>query len=141
MWDKLANAMRNYANFSGRATRREFWAVILVMAVFTVGAHFIDKRDGEIVPVAAGMGTLELSAFLVLLLPMISAGARRLHDSGRSAWWWLFFYIPYLGFVAPTGNEQVMIASAAALLVGTLALVVQFLRPGEAGENRFGPKP
>jgi uncharacterized membrane protein YhaH (DUF805 family) len=141
MWDKIVKALRNYATFTGRATRQEFWTVILVMAVCTVGAHFVDLRDGEIVPVAAGMGILELTAFLLLLLPMISAGARRLHDSGRSAWWWLFFYIPYLGFVAPTGNEQLMIASAAALLIGTLALVIQFAQPSEAGENRYGPKP
>jgi uncharacterized membrane protein YhaH (DUF805 family) len=141
MWDNIAKAFRNYATFTGRATRQEFWTLILVMAVCTVGAHFLDLRDGEIVPVAAGMGMLELIAFLLLLLPMISAGARRLHDSGRSAWWWLFFYIPYLGFVAPSGSEQLMIASAAALLIGTAALVMQFVQPGEAGENRFGPEP
>jgi uncharacterized membrane protein YhaH (DUF805 family) len=141
MGNDLANALRNYANFTGRATRREFWTLILFMAVVTVGAHLIDKRDGVIVPVAAGMGTLELCAFLLLLLPMISVGARRLHDAGKSAWWWLFFYIPYLAFIAPTGSEQIMIAGAAALLMGTLALVVQFLQPSEAGENQFGPKP
>jgi uncharacterized membrane protein YhaH (DUF805 family) len=137
----IINALKNYANFTGRAGRTEFWSFTLLFGLITVGAHFIDAGDGQIVPVAAGMGILELATFLLLLLPAITTGARRLHDTGRSGWWLCTLYIPYLAFVASTGNHQLEIASAAALLLGTIILLIQLMLPGEKSENRFGPIP
>ena len=141
MLDKLLSAFRNYGNFSGRATRSEFWLFALLFAAVTVAAHFIDARDGEIVKVAAGMGAIELLVFLLLILPLISAGARRLHDSGRSGWWMLFFYIPNIAFVMARDDESARIAAAGAFVIGAIMLLILFLLPGEKGENAFGPDP
>ncbi len=141
MLNGIINAFRNYAQFSGRATRMEFWAFSFLFVLITVGAHWIDARDGEIDPVAAGMGVLELSTFLLLLLPEITAGARRLHDTGRSGWWLCMMYIPYLGFVSASGHDQLIIAASSALLLGTLILLIQLSLPGETDENRYGPNP
>jgi uncharacterized membrane protein YhaH (DUF805 family) len=137
----LMNAFRNYATFDGRATRREFWSFTLLFAVTTIGAHYLDAMDGETASIAAGMGILELSIFLLLLLPALTSGARRLHDTGRSGWWLCTMYIPYLGFIVTVDNPSLRIAAAAALLTGTLLLLIQLCLPGEKGENRFGPNP
>ncbi len=141
MIQAVKNSFRNYATFGGRATRLEFWSFMLLFAVCTVGAHQLDALDGTVVPVAAGMATIELVVFLLLLLPTITVGARRLHDTGRSGWWLLFLYLPYLAFVTSAGNEKAMIASSAALLLGTAVLAVQLCMPGQKGENQFGPDP
>jgi uncharacterized membrane protein YhaH (DUF805 family) len=37
--------------------------------------------------------------FLATLLPLLAAGARRLHDTGRSGWWQLFGLVPVAGIV------------------------------------------
>lgn len=141
MLQLLIDPFIKYGTFTGRATRREFWAFASLFAIATIGAHFFDLRDGEIEPIAGGMGIVELIAFLVLLLPFVSAGARRLHDSGRSGWWMLFLYLPYLAFVAAAGNEELTIATAGGLVVGAAALVILFALPGTAGMNAFGPDP
>ncbi|MFM2409604.1 MAG: hypothetical protein RL481_432 [Pseudomonadota bacterium] len=137
----LAKAFVNYAAFVGRATRREFWSFALLFAVVTGGARFIDSRDGEIVPVAAGMGVLELTAFIALLLPFVSGSVRRLHDTGRSGWWLLFLYAPYLGFVVAGPNLIAQAAASAALLVGAIMLLVLLAMAGEQGANRYGDDP
>ena len=139
--DWVLKPFLNYASFQGRSTRKEFWIFALLFAVVTVAAHFIDARDGEIVPIAGGMGALELTAQLVLILPFITVGARRLHDTGRSGWWLLFLYLPWLATTIAVGSERAMIAAAGAFIVGALVLIVQLCLPGEAGENRFGPDP
>ncbi len=137
----LINTFRNYATFDGRTTRRDFWSFTLLFAVMTIGAHYLDAMDGETSPIAAGMGILELAIFLLLLLPALTTGARRLHDTGRSGWWLCTMYIPYLGFIASVDNPTLRIAAAAALLTGTFLLLIQLCLPGEASENRFGPNP
>jgi uncharacterized membrane protein YhaH (DUF805 family) len=137
----LINPLLKYGSFSGRATRREFWSFAALFSLITVSAHFFDLRDGEIIPVAGGMGVFELGTFLALLLPFVAVGARRLHDSGRSGWWMLFLYIPYLAFVSVGDNEQLMIAAAGGLVVGAFALIALFAVPGSVGQNAFGPDP
>jgi uncharacterized membrane protein YhaH (DUF805 family) len=137
----LINPLRNYAAFSGRATRREFWVFAGLVAASTLLAHYVDAIDGERRAVAAGMGVIELIIFLALLLPFIAVGARRLHDTGRSGWWLLVFYLPYLGFVAASGNEAAVQAAAGAFVIGFFVLVILLLLPGQASENSFGPDP
>ncbi len=141
MVDLLIEPLLKYGTFTGRAARREFWAFACVFAAATVGAHYFDLRDGDIEPLAAGMGMVELIAFLALLLPFISIGARRLHDTGRSGWWMLFLYIPYLAFVAASGNDDLVIAASGGLLVGAAALMILFALPSTLGPNAFGPNP
>jgi uncharacterized membrane protein YhaH (DUF805 family) len=137
----VIDLLRNYAQFNGRAARREFWAFFLIFSVVTIGAHALDARGGQTVFVAAGMGMLELVAFVLLLLPFLSVSVRRLHDCGRSGWWLLLFYLPYLGFVAARGNEGAVKAAAGALVMGALMLGVMLCLPGDATENRFGAPP
>jgi uncharacterized membrane protein YhaH (DUF805 family) len=137
----LLGSFRKYAEFNGRARRSEFWTFAAFFVVVLLGANYVDALDGNRVPVAAGMGVLELSASLLLLLPFLSSGARRLHDTGRSGWWMLLLYVPYLGWIASRGNMQGELVTLGGVFVGFVALVILLVLPGDPMENRFGPNP
>lgn len=57
-------------------------------------------------------------AGLIFALPLLTVGVRRLHDTGKSGWWWLFILIPVAGW---------------------LVLAIFFTLPGEADANKYGP--
>ncbi len=84
------DAFRRYADFTGRATRQQYWMYILIYVVISVVLSIID----------AAMATAVLSAIfsVVMLVPSISIATRRLHDTGRSGWWQLIGLIP-LGII------------------------------------------
>ena len=85
----FVNALKKYAEFEGRARRKEYWMFILFYMIFYIVAKMID-------------GVLEtylISALysLGLIIPSISICARRLHDTGRSGWWQLINLAPLVG--------------------------------------------
>lgn len=137
----LFDPFRKYADFNGRARRSEFWSFAALFVIALLAANYVDAYDGNRVPVAAGMGVLELSASLLLLLPFLSAGARRLHDTSRSGWWMMLLYLPYLCWIAGRGNETAELVSLGGVFVGFVALVILLALPGDPMENRFGPNP
>ena len=75
-----------YADFSGRATRPEFWWFVLFEVIVLVVAQLIH----DYVYVLAALG---------LLLPALAVGARRLHDIGKSGWFQLLSVIPLVNLV------------------------------------------
>ena len=87
--DAVATCLRKYVIFSGRASRSEYWWFILFCIVVQVAA---DVMLGYAHPVS-------WLADLALLLPGLAAGSRRLHDTGRTAWWLLLFLVPIVGWV------------------------------------------
>lgn len=77
-----------YANFSGRATRLEFWSFFLAAAL----VHLVALSTAYV----SGF-PYELISALLLALPTLAVGARRLHDVNRSAWWLLIgLFLPSL---------------------------------------------
>jgi uncharacterized membrane protein YhaH (DUF805 family) len=132
---------RKYADFNGRARRTEFFSFALLFLVLQFAAGRIDARSGVIATVAFRMGIIELIVSLLLLLPLVAVGVRRLHDSGRSGWWLLLFYIPYLGWLVSAQNNSGELVSLGALAVGTISTLVLFALPGIPMENRFGADP
>ena len=124
---KLAfrQVLGQYAIFGGRATRPEFWWWILaVFLIFII----LGLADSLVVAPLLGFGVGDESAgqplstvfSLAILLPMLAVGARRLHDTGKSAWLLLLYLIP---------------------LIGGLVLIYFYVQPGDDGENAYGPKP
>ncbi len=137
----MKDILRKYADFEGRSGRLE----LVVITAIALGAGliggFLDGQSGTRTVVAARMGLIELSIFLIFLLPLVSVGVRRLHDTGRSGWWLLLLYIPYLGWLASEGNKRVELLTLGGVLVGFIALTILFALPGDADDNRFGLAP
>ncbi len=85
-------AFRQFADFEGRWTRTQYWMFVLI--------NFLIGLAIAVVANLIGMEFLSSIYSLVLLIPGISAGVRRLHDSGRSGWWMLLCLIPVIGWIA-----------------------------------------
>ena len=87
--------MKNYATFSGRATRKEYWIFLLTYMLLMVGVAFaeyniIGVQQGDEMPITV--------IFVVAhILPLMAAGVRRLHDTGKSGWWYLIVFVPFIG--------------------------------------------
>ena len=111
--------LKKYMVFSGRAHRREFWFFALVCSVVALALFAIDVAT-DTYDREAGLGLLTGIFLLATLLPSIAVGVRRLHDTGKSGWWWLISLIPF---------------------VGSIILLIMCAQPGEAGSNQYGPDP
>ena len=53
----------------------------------------------NIVLAVLGLDIISMIVGLALLIPSISIGARRLHDTGRSGWWQLIYFVPLIGLI------------------------------------------
>lgn len=84
-------AWKKYADFTGRARRKEFWMFFLFNLIVSVGMNLVDMALGSML-----VGTLYS---LAVFLPSLAIGARRLHDTGRSGWWQLIALIPIIGII------------------------------------------
>ena len=102
---------KKFADFSGRARRKEYWMYFLFYMIFYIGLAIIDGV----------VGTMFLAFIfsVVMLIPSISIATRRLHDTGRSGWWQLIALIP---------------------LVGAIVLII-FLVQDSHADNSYGPNP
>ena len=119
---------KKYADFSGRACRREYW-------IFTFGNSLIGMAVALplmlLLPLLASNGgnppswpfalaVLLLFPFsLALVIPSLAVSIRRLHDANLSGWFYLVGFIP----------------------CGGLFLFILMLLPGTAGDNNYGPDP
>jgi uncharacterized membrane protein YhaH (DUF805 family) len=133
--------VRNYANFSGRASRLEFWLFAAFFVIVSTLANKLDWLSGRHYPIAGRFGRIELIATLLLLLPMLSTGTRRLHDTGRSGWWLMLLYLPYLGWTLARGESSMEMLSLGGIIVGFIALVILLALPADRAANSFGPPP
>lgn len=86
----------HYVDFAGRATRTQFWLFVLFQFIISLilGALAgMNNAVGQIFQVVYWI------FWLALLLPSIAISARRLHDIGRSAWWLLIYFLPFIGWI------------------------------------------
>lgn len=86
--ESISTCMGKFATFSGRASRSEYWWFYLFTLLLSWGASLV---GATIIPGEAG-GFLSIIVNLVLLIPALAAGTRRLHDTGRSGWWQLLYF-------------------------------------------------
>ena len=127
--------LKNYCNFSGRASRSEFWWAFLaqyalsmifscflyiLMIIVMVVTDTVSDSDPLAMVGAMMIVFIPMLIFaLALFLPMLGVTVRRLHDTGRSGWYYLISLIPIVGFI----------------LYYWLAL------PSDMCENEYGPVP
>ena len=105
--DAVKLFFQNYTNFGGRSRRSEYWWVCLF---------------NMIVGTIIGMIAADFSWIwtVVILIPTLSLCVRRLHDIGKSGWWYLIACIP---------------------LVGQILIIIWFCRDSDPGANQWGPSP
>lgn len=111
--------LKKYADFSGRARRKEYWYFALFNLIITFILGMIDGFTGSF-STKAGIGILGGIYMLAVLIPSISVSVRRLHDTDRSGWWLLIGLIPLIGFIV---------------------LLVFMVQDSKPGQNEFGSNP
>tara|TARA_A100001234_G_scaffold213431_1_gene215993 strand:+ start:48 stop:425 length:378 start_codon:yes stop_codon:yes gene_type:complete len=113
----------NYANFSGRARRKEYWIYVLVQSIIMIGLMILDSilgLDFELQGISLGYGYLYLIGVIVHFIPSLAVLVRRLHDVGKSGWFYFIFLIP---------------------IIGIIWLLVLYCTEGQKQDNKWGPDP
>ncbi len=111
--------LKQYADFSGRARRKEYWMFALFNMIFTIGAIFTDNILGLAME-EIGYGPIYGLYTVVMIIPSLAVAVRRLHDTGKSGWMILIAFIP---------------------LIGAIWLFVLMVTEGDSGANEYGPNP
>ena len=84
--ESVKTCFSKYADFSGEASRSEYWWFQLFGWLALLGAALISQKLGLVV-------------IFGLFLPKLSVTTRRLHDLGRSGWWQLIYFLPGIGWI------------------------------------------
>jgi uncharacterized membrane protein YhaH (DUF805 family) len=86
----------NYANFAGRARRKEYWMFVLFNMIFAIVAMIIDNILGTTFNIgdlySLPYGWLYLLYVLGIIIPSLAVLVRRLHDVGKSGWWFFIVF-------------------------------------------------
>jgi uncharacterized membrane protein YhaH (DUF805 family) len=112
-------ALKNFGDFKGRARRSEFWFFQLFFLIAMLILVFIDNAIGTADAEDPSIGILSGIFILVMLIPSISVSVRRLHDTGRSGWYYLLQFVPFI----------------------SLALLFFWAENGKYGPNQWGLDP
>lgn len=118
LWDYFFKCLKKYATFSGRARRKELWSFYLFQSIAVITMFILEVNFFSVSSKFSGFGLLII--IIGLLIPGIAVFVRRLHDIGKSGWWYLILFIPF---------------------IGVLAWSLWAWRHGDVGENEYGPDP
>ena len=97
--ESVKQCFARYADFAGRASRSEYWWFALFNFVASFVLSLVHQHLGSLYS-------------LLVLLPSLAVGTRRLHDTSRSGWWQLLWLFPVIGwivliiFLAQPGKDQ-----------------------------------
>jgi uncharacterized membrane protein YhaH (DUF805 family) len=114
--DNFVAVMKKFTVTAGRARRREFWMFVLAVIIigFALGILIIIPVLGIIFGIASSIFGL------VIIIPSITAGVRRLHDTNKTGWLMLLCLIP---------------------LIGGIIVLIMCVMEGTHGSNQYGPDP
>lgn len=136
--ESIKTCFQKFADFSGRARRSEYWWFYLF---YTLISSF-----------TCGLGTL------ACFIPMMAVTVRRLHDTGRSGWWYFLpmiviivgmcIFIP-LAIAGDASKNDWMTGSGAVIyllsMLACLAISIMLLvfccQDSDREENKYGPSP
>ena len=111
----------NYANFTGRARRSEYWYFVLSNIIIFILLLFPAVLMEEVSPTAAvAFWVLMVIYGVLVIIPGFALIVRRLHDIGKSGWYWFVRFIP---------------------IVGPIWLLVLLCTEGDRGRNQYGHDP
>lgn len=116
----ISRCFSKYCTFTGRASRSEYWWWILFTAIigllFGIPSGLQSIHESS----PSGLPVISYIVSAVLFLPSLGVLFRRLHDTGKSGWWWLIGFIPVLG---------------------TIILIVFCCQPSQTFPNQYGSVP
>ena len=110
---------KQYANFTGRARREEYWMFILFNFIALIITALLDFLLVSITDGQIPYGFITIMYSFIIFIPSLAVTVRRLHDTGRSAWWFLINLVP----------------------LGGIWLFILMLLDSQSGVNRFGVNP
>lgn len=99
--------------------RVEYWSFIIFNAIFGAILRYADQITGTF-DIGAGFGFLSAIYALFIIVPGIAVSVRRLHDTGRSGFWFLITIVP---------------------IFGLLVFIYFMVRDSQSGINNYGPSP
>ena len=122
------HCLKNFANFSGRARRKEYWMFLLFIILFSILISILDSLLGTNYELklpslgenALKFGYLGMAFSLATFFPSLAVIIRRLHDINKSGWWIVVALIP---------------------CVGIFPFLYFMVKAGDTGDNQFGPDP
>jgi len=107
--------LKQYADFSGRARRKEYWMFTLFNVIFLYGLLLTGAAlDSTVLMILGGI------YLFGVLIPSLAVGVRRMHDIGKSGWYILVNFIP---------------------LIGGIWFFILNITDSEAGPNKWGENP
>ncbi|QGQ27077.1 DUF805 domain-containing protein [Gimesia benthica] len=110
--------LKKYAEFSGRARRKEYWMFALMNFLISILISIVGAVIGD----TDGLIAVSLSGVyaLFIFIPSLAVTVRRLHDTNKSGWWILISLVP---------------------LIGGLVLLIFMVIDSDPNENAYGPNP
>lgn len=112
--DAIRLFFTNYAKFSGRSRRSEYWYAWLFTWLVSTALNFLARESGDLFSMILTLWSL------ATLVPGLAIAFRRLHDVGRSGLYLLWGLLPIIGWIM---------------------LIVQYAKDSEPGANQYGPNP
>lgn len=110
----FVKCIKNYATFSGRARRKEYWMFFLFVLIGQGVCWLLALLLGKIGFILPGLFGL------FILIPNLAVIVRRLHDLGKGGGWIFIVLVP---------------------VIGQIWFLILMLTAGESNANRFGPDP
>lgn len=131
MMEAVRHVFGNYATFTGRARRSEYWyfylfniLLVLVLSTLSIALFLIEGGSGgnmQASVAVSGIINIALGIYgLAIIIPSLALCCRRLHDIGKPGSYMLFALVP---------------------VVGGILLLVWALQDSEPGDNQYGPNP
>ncbi len=130
MMKEYVQAFKQYAEFSGRSGRRDYWMFILIHTIITIVVTLV-AFIGIMIGILLVSGALWIAGvsyygslillfvyYAATLIPSLAIATRRLHDIGYSGWYLLLLLIP---------------------IVGAIILLIFMIRGSQPGHNQYGP--
>ena len=111
----IKTCFSKYATFSGRASRSEFWLFQLFTFLGSIATLIIDVMILGFSLDDASSPT-NLIFLLIVMIPSVAVGCRRLHDLNKSGWWQLLYLT----------------------IIGIILLIIWWTTQGENKKNKFG---
>ena len=110
--ESISTCFRKYFVIEGRASKSEFWWFQLLWSA-SIFIMFIFEGKEQVTYFFYGI-------ILIIFIPLFTVGVRRLHDTGKSGFYYFWSLVPF---------------------IGSLIVLAFMLGDGTKGRNQYGDNP